>query len=420
MATITPKEKDGKIIAYKFRACVGRDENGRQVSRATTWQVPENLSIVRLEKAAQRAAADWEKQARAEYEKDLYDPERVKAREVDRTKTDFTRFVLEEWFPICIDNGERKPKTVSFYHDTTKNIVAHFQGQIVQKITAPDIQKFLIYLRTEKGFAPQNVHHHYRTLNMIFAYAVRQELIVKNPMDKVDRPKLARKKVDALSHDEAAAFFAALREQPLDFRCLLHLLITTGIRRGECIGLKWDDLDEKCGTITIRRNVVYTPQSGVVVGTPKTANSVRVIPVMQSTLSLLLMLKAQRKRENPGTILADSFIFPGEAGIFAARDPNAVTRRVKRFMKAHGLPDLSPHDLRHPYVKPTTKIFSTFLRKVHVGPTQHHFIRTSLQTGAAYPEISFPRSQYRGGLDVSEGAASIETLPPSHVPNGIT
>ena len=120
MATITPKEKDGKVIAYKFRACVGRDENGRQVCRATTWKVPENLSMVRLEKAVQRAAADWEKQARAEYEKDLCDPERIKAREVDRTKTDFARFVLEEWFPICIDNGERKPKTVSFYHDTTK------------------------------------------------------------------------------------------------------------------------------------------------------------------------------------------------------------------------------------------------------------------------------------------------------------
>ena len=137
MATITPKEKDGKIIAYKFRTCVGRDENGRQVSRATTWKIPENLSMTRLTSAAQRAAVDWEKQARAEYEKDLYDPEGVKAREVDRTKTDFVRFVLEEWYPICIDNGERKPKTVSFYHDTAKNIVAHFQGQIVQKITTP-------------------------------------------------------------------------------------------------------------------------------------------------------------------------------------------------------------------------------------------------------------------------------------------
>ena len=86
MATITPKEKDGKIGAYKFRTCVGRDENGKQVSRATTWKRPENLSMTRLTSAAQRAAADWEKQARAEYEKDLYDPERIKAREVDRPK----------------------------------------------------------------------------------------------------------------------------------------------------------------------------------------------------------------------------------------------------------------------------------------------------------------------------------------------
>ena len=155
MATITPKEKNGKIIAYKFRACVGRDENGKQVSRATTWEIPEHRSIARLEKAAQRAAAEWEKQARAEYEKDLNDPERVKAREVDRTKTDFARFVVEEWFPICIDNGERKPKTVSFYNDTTKNIVAYFQGQILQKISSLALQKFLIYLRTEKGYAPQ-------------------------------------------------------------------------------------------------------------------------------------------------------------------------------------------------------------------------------------------------------------------------
>lgn len=385
MATITPKEKDGKVIAYKFRACVGRDENGRQVCRATTWKVPENLSMVRLEKAVQRAAADWEKQARAEYEKDLYDPERIKAREVDRTKTDFVRFVLEEWFPICIDNGERKPKTVSFYHDTTKNIVAYFQGQIAQKITAPAIQKFLIYLRTKKGFAPQNVHHHYRTLNMIFAYAMRQEIIAKNPMDKVDRPKLARNKVDALSQKEAAAFFAALQEQPLDFRCLLHLLITTGIRRGECIGLKWGDVDEKCSTITIQRNVVYTPQSGVVVGTPKTAASVRVIPILQSTLSMLLTLKAQRKRENPDAILADSFIFPGEVGIFTARDPNAVTRRVKRFMKAYGLPDLSPHDLRHSCATlllgngADIKSVQEILGHVNASTTLNFYIKTDLR-----------------------------------------
>ena len=53
------------------------------------------------------------------------------------------------------------------------------------------------------------------------------------------------------------------------------------------------------------------------------------------------------QRENPNMIIEDAFIFPGEASIFSPRDPAAVTQRVKRFMKSNGLPDMSPHDLRH-------------------------------------------------------------------------
>ena len=49
----------------------------------------------------------------------------------------------------------------------------------------------------------------------------------------------------------------------------------------------------------------------------------------------------------PSTLLDDAFLFPGTNGLFTPRNPDAITRRVKRFMKSHGLPDLSPHDLRH-------------------------------------------------------------------------
>ena len=182
---------------------------------------------------------------------------------------------------------------------------------------------------------------------MIFAYAQKQEIILKNPMDKVDPPKLAKKQVDALSPEAAKNFFFALNDCPLDFRCMLHLMITTGMRRGECIGLKWGDIDETRSLVKVERSVTYTAKSGITVSTPKTAASLRTIPLMNSTLNLLKALKEERKAENPDTILDDSFIFPGEAGIFAPRDPNAVTHRVKHFMKVNGLPDMSPHDLRH-------------------------------------------------------------------------
>lgn len=347
MATITPNKKDGKTISYRFRACVGRDESGKQIFRSTTWSVPDGLTPSKAEKAAQKASDLWEKDARAEYEKDLKNPERVKARELARTKTDFVRFIETDWFPICIDNGERKPKTVSFYTDTKKNIVAYFSGHILQKITSTQIQKFLIYLRTEKDFSPQNVHHHYRTLNMIFDFAMKQEVIQKNPMDKVDRPKLSKQKVDALSQEEATIFFRSLNSCPLDFRCLLQLLITTGLRRGECVGLKWRDIDESRSMVHIERNVTYTAKTGIIVNTPKTSASNRVLPIMDSTLALLKCLKQQRQSENPTAILEDSFVFPSESDIFSPRNPDAVTRRVKRFMRANGLPDMSPHDLRH-------------------------------------------------------------------------
>ena len=68
---------------------------------------------------------------------------------------------------------------------------------------------------------------------------------------------------------------------------------------------------------------------------------------MNNTLLLLEQLKADRIAELGESEIDNSFVFPSEAGAFLPRDPNAVTRRVKRFMKSNGLPDLSPHDLRH-------------------------------------------------------------------------
>ena len=113
------------------------------------------------------------------------------------------------------------------------------------------------------------------------------------------------------------------------------------------MGLKWSDLDEQTSTIKIERSVSYTPESGVIVSTPKTSNSVRTIPIIPSTMQLLRQYLDTVKREHPNTIIKDAFLFPKGDDIFEARDPNSVTRRVKRFMVKHGLPDLSPHDLRH-------------------------------------------------------------------------
>ena len=125
------------------------------------------------------------------------------------------------------------------------------------------------------------------------------------------------------------------------------LLLTTGMRRGELVGLQWRDMDFDAGTVSINRNVAYTPQTGLVVGTPKTVNSLRTVPLMPSVVSELEELRREVEANYPGADLKTAFLFPNKSGIYAPRTPDSITRRLERFMKRNGLPNLSPHDMRH-------------------------------------------------------------------------
>ena len=385
MASITQNRKNGKVISYKFKACVGRDEFGKQIFRCTTWKAPEGLIPSRAEKAAQKAAAEWEQKARAEYEKDLRNPERIKERMTAKSRTEFSYFVLNTWFPICICDGEHKPTTVAFNKHISNTIAEYFSGKAIQTLSGTDIQKYLIYLRTEyrspqgKPLAPKTIRHHYATLANIFSYAMKQEIILKNPMDKVDCPKTQKKKVDAFTEEQARTFFGYLDECPMDFRCMLNLLITTGIRRGELMGLQWGDFDFDRYVISVNRNVTYTPDSGIVVSTPKTECSLRQIPLMPSVAALLLEFR------NGAEWNKQDYLFPKDGNPALARDPNSITRRVKRFMKLHDLPDMSPHDLRHTCATlllsngADIKSVSEILGHTDASTTLNFYVRSDLQ-----------------------------------------
>lgn len=349
MATIIKNPNNEKGISYRFRAYLGKTELGKQITRYTTWYAPSDLTPTKAERAALKAAAEWEKQVKAEYEQDLKDPARVKAREIDRTKTDFSDFIQNVWFPLCVCNGEHKHTTIEFYRHITNKISEYFDDKILQKITSLQIQEYIIYLRTAyktkqgKALSDKTIRHHYCVLTLIFGFAIEQELIIKNPMDKVECPKLAKKKVEAFTQEQAEVFFSLLPKCSIDFRCMLYLLITTGLRRGELLGLQWGDIDFDNLTIEIKRNVTYTKRKGIVVDTPKTENSNRIIPL----LSVVAELLKHYKREFHLFSQTNTFVFPSDKGNTIPKDPNAITRKVKNFMKRNGLPELSPHDLRH-------------------------------------------------------------------------
>ena len=251
MANIRENKKNGKTISYRFTACLERDENGKQIRRYCTWKIPEGLSPSKARKAAERAADKWEQDVKAEYElkRELIQTGEEHTIPLEKRKNDFCSFINDTWFPLQVKSNGRKPKTISFYASMLKIITGYFKGTVLQEISPLDIQKYLSFLRTEyigktgKPLTPKSVHHQYNTLNLIFNYAENLDMISNNPMRKVEAPKKQKGAIDASTQEQAKDFFDAISDEPLDFHCMLQLLITTGLRRGECLGLQWKNID---------------------------------------------------------------------------------------------------------------------------------------------------------------------------------
>lgn len=101
----------------------------------------------------------------------------------------------------------------------------------------------------------------------------KEMLIPFNPASKATPPKVQRKAPDYYQPETISQILDALDNAPLKWRTATYLLINTGCRRGEAMGLKWESLDLADGIMTIERALLYSPKKGVYESTPKTGKS---------------------------------------------------------------------------------------------------------------------------------------------------
>ena len=349
MATIIANERDGKIVSFKFKICLGRDENKKQIFRCLTWYPNKKMTKNQMRKEASIAASLWEKEQREHFSFDGGRP--MKSRNI--TELTFSAFANEVWMPLAVNDGAHRNTTIEMYNFILTTINSVLGNTPLQEITSIQITEYLQWLRKDyrtplgKAVSDSTVKHHYDILRIMFAYAEKHDYVQHNPIKKVDAPKVQRKKVDALSIEEASTFFKAIEHCDLPFRCMLMIMITSGLRRGECLGLQWQDIDFHTSTLSVQRSVTYTRSTGIEISLPKTANSIREIPIMESVLSLLSELRQMRKAQFHNTALSKAFLFCRTDDPFTPRDPTCITRATKRFFRKVGLPDMSPHDLRH-------------------------------------------------------------------------
>ena len=130
MASVKENLKDGKIFSYKFTACLGRDQRGKQIRKYKTWYPPTGLSKTRLRKLAQKEADKWEDQLFADLNNALQSTEPTRAKD---TKNDFVQFAMN-WFNTQVVNSSRKPKTIDCYEGILRALTPYFKGYKLEDI----------------------------------------------------------------------------------------------------------------------------------------------------------------------------------------------------------------------------------------------------------------------------------------------
>ena len=231
-----------------------------------------------------------------------------------------------------------------------KNISADKADAIAAAIgestaTLFDVQKNMQLLSNK------TILEHHRFISVVLAQAEKELLIPYNPAAKATPPKSIAKEANYFEVDDIKRIRDCLDQEPIKWQAAVHLLLITGARRGEILGLKWKCVDWQNEQIYICNKLLYTSYRGIYEDTPKTANSQRYIKLPVQTMELLSEYRRWQlehhaaygdKWQNMG------FVFTQENG--APMNPTSLTGHCTDFSKRYGLPHINPHAFHHTMV----------------------------------------------------------------------
>ena len=269
---------------------------------------------------------------------------------------------MELWLEVVRNSIEKT--TFSSYTQMVKGKIAPYfrkTGVKLGELQARHIQSF--YLYELKTVSASTVIHEHANIHKALKYAVKMDLIPYNPADKVERPKKQKYIADYYRLEELEQLFEATKDHP--YSLLIQITAFYGLRRSEALGLRWDAIDFERNTITIRHIVTNAKINGkyeiVREDRAKTKSSLRSLPLVDNIREKLLALKEQQKENkricgNCYNREYDGYVFVDVMGnIF---NPRNLSSNFSKLLELKGLRHIRFHDLRHPYVKHTTKIFS--------------------------------------------------------------
>ena len=235
----------------------------------------------------------------------------------------------------------------------------------------------------QPGLSDSTIRGIHTMLHNALDRAVKERLIVRNPADDCVPPKISKHEMKILPPEQIKSYLTAADQRGV--LPMFYLELISGLRKGELVALQWSDLDIENKTISVSKQAGRNSAGEPDITRPKTENSIRKISIPQEAVELLIA-EHQKHPDNPWM-----FPSPKTGGMY---HPDSVVNIHKKILKDAGLEHLRFHDLRHPYVKHTTKIFSLRLMDFQAQ---------------AYPDA---RRKTRGACQLHRGGQSRSPVRP--------
>jgi integrase len=259
------------------------------------------------------------------------------------SKITLAEFLTSEWLPAI--EGTVRPLTSAQHSSTVRALIVPRLGHVrLQALTGGHLNALYRDLE-QAGLAAGTRRRAHAVLHRALRDAVRWGKLVRNPADMADPPKAEHSRAQAWTAKELARFLEHVREDKLF--PLWRLAATTGMRRGELLGLTWRYLDLENGRLSVEQQLVPT-SGGCTFGPPKSARSRRTIALDPETVRILAEHREAQLLGSAfaGEAYADSdLVFADELG--APIHPHRLTAWFGKHRKATGLPTGTLHTLRH-------------------------------------------------------------------------
>ena len=256
---------------------------------------------------------------------------------------------LTDWLENTHKQSVR-PRTYERYEEAIRLHLIPVLGKYqLQKLSAQHVQAF--YARKLKeGLSPSTVIYYHSILHNALETAVKWGLVSRNVCDLVTAPRRIRFEIQPFTPEQVQSFFAAIRGHK--WEALFTLALATGMRQGELLGLKWQDINFSTGTLQVRRMLTrVSSETSVRVfieAEPKTQQSRRSITIASFAFEAL---KQHRLRQLETRLKADTLWeehdYVSCTLVGTHLRPSHVVDEFKKLLKKANLPDIRFHDLRH-------------------------------------------------------------------------